>query len=99
MKKIAAVDMDGVLCENGGYTEEDFYNRKPLIENIKKINKLYNTNHYIIIFTARRLEVKAITEYWLQKYEVKYDVLVMDKLRFDFYVDEKRKLKAIEEVK
>ncbi len=99
MKIIIAVDMDGVLCVNGGYSDLEFFNRKPIIKNIKKINKLYSSRHYIVIFTSRKLISKAITEYWLQKFGVKYDVLVMDKLRFDIYIDEKYKVKAIEEVK
>lgn len=98
-KIIVAIDMDGVLCENGGYTDEQFMNRKPLLNNIKKINKLHDSKHYIIIYTARRSSVRVITEHWLQKYNVDYDIVVMDKLRFDMYIDEKHKIKSVEELK
>ena len=98
MKTIIAVDMDGVLCENGEHTEESFFKRKPILKNIEKINKLFGNNNYIIIYTARKSYYKEVTEYWLKKYKVGYNVLITDKLIFDFYIDEKRKIKDIEEV-
>jgi|Deesub1362B_J571_1020462.scaffolds.fasta_scaffold04738_3 uncharacterized HAD superfamily protein len=98
MKKVIAVDLDGVLCEEGGWDVKDFLEREPIIENIEKVNKLFDQGHIIVIYTARREEDRYWTEAWLKEHGVKYDFLVLEKLRFDYYVDEKRKLMAIEEM-
>ncbi len=86
-KKLYAVDLDGVLC-----TEvKHWLGEKPLpiIENIKKVNKLFDEGNTIIIYTARLEEDRDITTYWLNSNRVKYTALVLNKLRADVYVDDK----------
>ena len=48
--KTYAFDIDGVICTT---VDGDYKNSLPNIKAIKKINKLYDNGHKIIIFTAR----------------------------------------------
>ena len=43
---IYCFDLDGTLCTN---TNGDYYNAKPFIDRINKLNDLYNLNNKIII--------------------------------------------------
>lgn len=82
-----AVDVDGVLCEEGPWTEHA--KAIPIQENIDKVNSLYQEGHIIVIYTGRFLEEQELTEMWLKKYKVKYHKIVMDKLLADVYVDDR----------
>lgn len=98
---VVAVDLDGVLCveDNSlGYHYEGWLARAPIPENIRKINRLYEAGHYIIIYTARHPEDELPTRQWLKKHGVKYHRLVLGKIHFDVYVDEAKKLFAIEDL-
>lgn len=78
----------------------DFENSVPNNDVINKINKLYEKGWKIILFTARgckscnTLEEKEkkyreITEKWLEKNNVKYNVLMFGKPDADYYIDDK----------
>jgi len=97
-RKIYAFDLDGVLCEEGDWRPEEMIKRKPIKENIEKVNKLFDMGNIIVIFTARLEEDRPVTEAWLKLNGVKYDYLVMGKPRFDVYVDERRKVIGIEDL-
>ena len=45
-------DIDGTICKEEG----DVISRKPYIERINKINKLYDEGHEIVYMTARGLK-------------------------------------------
>jgi len=47
--------------------------REPIIENIEKVNKLFDQGHIIVIYTASREEDRYWTEAWLKEHGVKYD--------------------------
>ena len=82
IKKIQAVDIDGVLCEENKRMED----KQPLFENIDKINKL---DGYIILYTSRLESDREFTEYFLAKNNIKYDALIMEKIPYDNLIDDK----------
>ena len=97
---VYAVDMDGVICKQmkpGIWTTDDMMTSIPIQENIDWVNKKYHEGHIIIIHTARHISHQAQTEAWLQAHGVRYTGVRCGKVWADFYVDEKRKLLAIEE--
>lgn len=98
MGKVIAIDLDGVLCEEGKWDIKSMVTRKPLVENIKKINRLYDEGNIIVIWTGRREEDRIPTEAWLKLNRVKYHYLVMQKPYYELIIEEKKKLLAIEDV-
>ncbi len=84
---VFSIDIDGIICENNNF--ENYKISKPIKENIKKINELYDKGNTIILNTARLEEDRYITIEWLYYNKVKYDVLLMNKIRADFYLDDR----------
>lgn len=86
---LIAVDLDGTLCEGEfwGEGEEPI----PKLDNIAIVEELYKLKHHIIIYTARHHSLRAKTEDWLRKYNVRHHALVMGekKLAADLYIDDK----------
>ena len=85
------VDLDGVLCNNtyGKYKEA-----KPIMENIKKVNKLFELGHTININTGRGsttgIDWRYLTEVQLKRWNVKYHKLTVgEKPYYDFIIDDK----------
>ena len=78
LMKIIAVDFDGVLCNEGGFSLQEFFDREPIRENISKVNKLLDDGNFIVIYTARRNTNEAVTKQWLGKFQVKYDLIIFD---------------------
>lgn len=79
--KIIAVDLDGVLIDS---------KENPFNNNVNMVNKLFeNRNIFIIIYTARSKEIRKETELILANIKVKYHALVMEKMRADYYIDDK----------
>lgn len=79
---VHAFDMDGIICEERG----PFNTRKPILQNIEKINQ---TNGYIIIYTARLESDRYITIKWLNEHNVHYDALIMNKLPYNTLIDDR----------
>jgi uncharacterized HAD superfamily protein len=99
MTRVIAVDLDGVLCqETPGYDDIAIYHKKPIKRNIDRINGLFSRAMFIIVFTCRKEDARISTEAWLKRHGVHYHVLVMEKVYFDVYIDEKRKFQAIEDM-
>lgn len=82
---VIAIDIDGIICEE---SHKRYIDRKPIVENIKKINSLDDLK---ILYTARLECDRAITEKWLRMNDVKYDLLVMNKLPYDYLIDDRSK--------
>lgn len=83
---ILSIDLDGVLAKP---TSPDKYEvAQPIVENIEKVNKLFDHGHRIVINTARGWFAYDLTERWLKKYNVKYSQLVMGKVYAHCYVDD-----------
>ena len=78
--KVWAIDLDGTLMDKG----------KTISENIKKCNELYETKDtMVIIHTSRNETIRNKTIEYLKMNNIKYHLLVMDKLRADVYVDDR----------
>lgn len=85
-KKTLVVDIDGVLTnETKGH---DYKKRTPNLIVIKLIN-LLSKDYKIILHTARYLEDEKITKEWLEKYNVKYDDLILGKPDCNYLIDDK----------
>ena len=97
-KKLLCFDLDNTLCITKG---SDYQNSKPILKNIKFVNKLYNKGFYILIFTARYMgkfkenKSKVIaygfkkTHNQLIKWGLRFHKLEMGKPSFDFLIDDK----------
>ena len=86
------VDIDGTICKEEG----DVISRKPYIERINKINKLYDEGHEIVYMTARGLKsgrgetyYRPITEEQLKSWGCKYHELSFKIHDADFFIDDK----------
>lgn len=86
--KVIAIDIDGVLCEGEIWDTKDCLTAKPILENIKKVNKLYRYN-FIVIYTARRDFLISATIEWLRKNNIMFHCISNNKMPADYYVDDK----------
>ena len=95
---IIYVDIDNTIC----LTHKDEYDKsKPLYDNIKKINKLYDEGNKITYYTARGSTTKIdwfdLTKKQLDSWGCKYhDLSVGEKPHYDLLICDKTK--RIEEV-
>lgn len=109
--EIYAIDLDGTLADTGpgkfsadmlsADIQQVYREATPIQKNIDRVNKLYDEGSIIIIHTARFSEDRDLTEKWLADHNVKYHRLALNKIRADFYVDDKNLSveKFIEEIK
>jgi uncharacterized HAD superfamily protein len=85
-----AVDLDGTLTtETNGWDDESCLHATPNQKMIDVVNQAWRDGHTIIIYTARRWSRREATIYWLQKNDVKYHTIEMQKLNFDVLIDDK----------
>ena len=97
--KVIFVDIDETICFYEG--KRDYSKAIPNLENIEKINILYNRGHYIKYWTARGsvtgIDWYDITEKQLQQWGCKYHELsVGEKPAYDLLIC--NKTKRIEEI-
>ena len=86
--KLIAVDMDGTLCEGEFWKDET--ETKPIMAMVDRVRDWYLRGAHIIIYTARRPELYAITMAWLIKYDVPFHGIAMCyKCGSDCYIDDK----------
>lgn len=89
-KDIIYVDIDGFLCTN---EQGKYKNCKPIQKNIDFVNKEYDTDNIIVIWTARgkttEKDWSKLTEKQLKKWKIKYHDLVFDKPYYDYLHDDK----------
>jgi len=84
------VDFDSTLTTGAGEPWwVDNLDEEPREEMIGLVNDLYKQNHTIIIYTARREEVRKETKYFLKKWGVMYHGLVMEKPGYDLLIDDR----------
>jgi len=95
---IVYVDIDGTIC-----TEEKgvYQNAKPKMEQIEKINELYDKGNTIIYWTARGtvtgVDWHDLTENQLRVWGCRYhDLRVGTKPHYDLWIDDKSR--TIEEI-
>jgi hypothetical protein len=87
---VIAIDLDKTLCKGNSFSEEECLRAIPFSDRIDFINtQVRKRGVFIAIHTARNESLRAVTEYWLKKNEVIYDILVMGKFCADQYVDDK----------
>ena len=89
--KVFCFDIDGVIAS---ITPNAEYNKAmPIKENIKIINKLFDNENKIILFTARGsktgIDWRQTTESEMKEWGVRYDELKFGKPSADYYVDDK----------
>lgn len=98
-KKILCFDLDNVICKT---YNNDYENSKPYHHVKKLINNLYNSKKYKIkIYTARGMgtyngNVKKVnkkfylfTKKQLKNWKLKYHELILGKISYDVFVDDK----------
>ena len=87
---IIYVDIDNTIFNTSNM---EYANSTPIINNIKKVNKLYEEGHTIIMWTARgTLSNKnffQITYKQLNNFNVKFHELRMGKPAYDLLIDDK----------
>lgn len=88
---IIYVDIDGTICET---INSDYINSKPIFENIKKINKLFDDGNIIIYWTARGgnsgKDWYELTSNQLIAWGCKYQKLdTKSKPSWDLFIDDK----------
>lgn len=87
---IYCFDLDGVIC----FTKNtDYENATPNFKVINHVNKLYNENNEIVIYTARgtksKIDWRELTEKQLKQWHVSYHELKFNKIVYDFWIDDK----------
>jgi len=91
MNKTFCFDIDGVIMTL--VPDNDYRNAKPIKNNIKIINKLFDKGHTIILLTARgyitKIDWQELTKAQLSEFGVKYHELHFGKPAADFYIDDK----------
>ncbi len=97
-KKILCFDVDGVICKT---KKSNYKNSIPIKKNINIINKLYDKNFYIKIFTARYMgrfkenktkvnkKLNETKIFLNEKCKLKYHQLIMGKPEYDLFIDDK----------
>ena len=88
---IIYVDIDETICEYTG--ERNYPDARPIIENIEKINNLYDDGNTIIYWTARGtvtgIDWREVTENQFREWGVKYHDLKFGKPAYDLFIDDK----------
>ena len=84
------VDIDNTICNTN---ENDYINSVPIIENINKINSLYDQGNNIVYWTARGQKSKTdhteLTKKQLLEWGCKYHELLFGKPHADVFIDDK----------
>jgi len=94
---IIRVDVDDTLCFSSATAANnwDYSTSVPRERNIKRVNKLYDQGHTIIIWTARGTgtgklhDAIAITKFQMKEWGVKYHSLEVGKPIYDLLIDDK----------
>lgn len=84
------VDIDDTVFKTEGM---EYEKSKPIVENIAKVNKLYDEGHYIVYWTARGmksgLDWSELTERQLKEAGAKFHELRLNKPSYDVFIDDK----------
>ena len=86
------VDIDDTVCTYET-NNRSYPNAIPIVENLEKINKLYDQGHTIIYWTARGsvtgIDWTDITHKQLTKWGAKFHEIRMRKPEYDFFICDK----------
>lgn len=84
------IDIDRTLFYTGFDSKKDkYYITSVNYPVLKKVNKLFDNGHEIIIWTGRHWNRLTETKNQLDEYGVKYTTLLMGKPPVDFIVDDR----------
>lgn len=90
-KKVIYVDIDETICKTS--STRDYSLATPIIENIEKINKLYDEGNTIVYWTARgsrkQINWYNLTYSQLNDWGAKFHELRVDKPYYDLFIDDK----------
>lgn len=90
MKKIF-VDIDETICFNE--TKLHYEESTPIVENIMRVNAMYDDGHHITYYTARGSvtgkDHKDLTAKQLKEWGAKHHVLMMGKPPYDIMICDK----------
>jgi hypothetical protein len=85
------VDIDETICTTPN--SRHYSDSKPIMENIEKINKLYDEGNTIVYWTARgsrkQIDWYDLTEKQLLSWGAKFNELRVDKPYYDLFIDDK----------
>lgn len=85
-----AFDIDNTLVSTNG---SDYENSKPIQHRIDSVNRLHAEGHTIILFTARGSasgkDYSEFTKAQMERFGVKFHVLITGKPDADFFIDDK----------
>lgn len=86
------VDIDDTICERSG-DELEYGQATPLLENIAKVNRMYEAGHTVVYWTARGtltgVDWYGVTLEQLVRWGAKHHRLEMGKPCFDLFIDDK----------
>jgi histidinol phosphatase-like enzyme len=89
--KTIYVDIDETICVTSN--SRDYSSAEPILENIEKINKLYDEGNTIVYWTARgsrkQIDWYDLTYKQLNDWGVKFNELRVDKPYYDLFIDDK----------
>lgn len=85
---VIAVDIDGTLCKEECWTEEQCLNATPVAGVVKKVNKLH-LSRFIVVHTARRDHLIPATLKWLRTWGISFSAISNNKTSADIYIDDK----------
>ena len=92
------IDIDKTICYIPDIPDTiddapDYSTALPIVENIRKGNRLYEQGHEITYWTARGSKThknwEGLTRIQLEKWGVKYHHLLMGKPYYDLFIDDK----------
>ncbi|KKN57653.1 hypothetical protein LCGC14_0560250 [marine sediment metagenome] len=67
--------------------------KNPIQKNIDKVIELFDDrNNFIVIYTTRSRYIREETKELLNKFNIPYHALVMEKIRADVYIDDKNEI-------
>lgn len=85
------IDIDETICHSPD--KPDYTNSTPIIKNINKANKLYESGHTIVYWTARGTQTgknwSDITKKQFELWGVKYHEIKFGKPSYDLFIDDK----------
>lgn len=88
---IIYVDIDETICKTP--ETRDYSQATPMLDNINKINILYDNGNTIVYWTARGtgsgIDWREVTEKQFSKWGVKYHDLKFGKPIYDLFIDDK----------
>ena len=95
--KIIYVDIDETICHRETSTDfgvtHDYTKAKPIMDNIHKINRLYDQGNTIVYWTARgsrkQINWEELTVKQLTEWGAKYHELKVDKPFYDLFIEDK----------